>query len=162
MSTERLDLYPTTVEVARQIVAGDHTGIVAAPGWPHADTLDAFRPFAEHGGPGEVGPWLVVLRDTGQVIGECGWKQPVGEETEIGYGFAPAYRGRGYGTEAVGKLVDLLRSFPTVARVVAEAEVTNVASRRLLERLGFTVASTEGATVRYVRPCTADLSRTDN
>jgi RimJ/RimL family protein N-acetyltransferase len=141
-------LVPCPVDLARAVVAGDLSGVVAGRGWPHADTLDALRPYAEHGA-GD-GPFLVVL-DSGEVVGDCGWYAPPGAdgEVEIGYGLAAPYRGQGIGTDAVRALVAWVSEQPGVRRIVAETDATNTASRRLLERLGFTLAETGETTVRY-------------
>jgi RimJ/RimL family protein N-acetyltransferase len=154
IETPRLVLAPATVAFARQVLAGDLAGITAAPGWPHADTLDALRPYAEHGSDDVPGPWLVSLRDPALLIGECGWYGPPGDsgEVEIGYGLAASMRGNGYGTEAVRALVGWVAAQPGVRRIVADVEATNTPSRRLLERLAFTVADVRDPLVRYARP----------
>jgi RimJ/RimL family protein N-acetyltransferase len=64
---------------------------------------------------------------------------------EIGYGLAAPYRGKGYGTEAVRVLADWVAAQPGVTAVTADVEVGNNASRRLLERLGFTLVDPDGA-----------------
>lgn len=163
LGTSRVDLVPVDVALARAVVAGELSGLVAAPGWPHADTLDALRPYAEYGSDDVPGPWLVRLVETGQVIGDCGWFGPPGVDgtVEIGYGLAPAYRRRGYGTEAVRALLAWVERQPSVRIVVAEVEAANVPSRALLARLGFAVDRAEGARVRYARRV-ADLSGRNN
>jgi RimJ/RimL family protein N-acetyltransferase len=113
-------------------------GLTAAPGWPHADTADALRPLAEHGGPGPA-PGTFLIGVDGLLVGECGWLSGPDDagEVEIGYGLAGSARGRGLGTEAVGILAAWVESQPGVRRILADALVGNEASRRLLERLGF-------------------------
>ena len=142
-----LALVPVTSALARAILSGDLSGVTAARGWPHADTLDALRPVA--GTEGAEGTFLVVL--DGTVVGECGWFGPPGPdgEVEIGYGLAAPSRGRGLGTAAVRLLLDWLGEQPDVRRVVARTEATNAASRALLTRLGFAVDAADGAEVRY-------------
>lgn len=127
--------------------------MTAAPGWPHADTYDALRPYAEHGSPGEPGPFLVVESGTGRVVGECGWYGPPGDDgtVEIGYGLAAPSRGQGYGTEAVRQLLAWVAAQPGVRRVTASAEPGNEPSHRLLSRLGFVTSGTDGRLVRYTR-----------
>jgi RimJ/RimL family protein N-acetyltransferase len=153
LETPRLVLEPVTVTFARAVLAGDLSGVTAAPGWPHADTLDALRPYAEHGSDDVPGPWLVSVREPRVLIGECGWYAPPGDggEVEVGYGLAASARGNGYGTEAVRALVGWVAAQPGVHRIVANVEAGNTPSRRLLERLGFTVAGVEGPMVRYAR-----------
>jgi RimJ/RimL family protein N-acetyltransferase len=142
-------LVPVTVPLARAIVAGDLSGVDAAPGWPHADTLDALRPVAESG----VADGSFLIADEGRVVGDCGWFGPPDPEgtVEIGYGLSPAFRRRGLGTAAVRSLLEWVEAQEGVTRVTARIEATNVASRRLIERLGFTVCGTAGKDVVYER-----------
>ncbi len=142
-------LVPCSVALARAVLAGDLSGVTAGRGWPHADTLDALRPYAEHGSDDVPGPFLVML--DGAVIGDCGWYGPPGAdgEVEVGYGLAAPYRGQGHGTAAVRELVAWVQAQDGVRRVVAETDAANTASRRLLERLGFTLTEATGQTVRY-------------
>lgn len=138
LATERLGLEPQTLAGARALLAGADPGLPLGDGYPHADTLDALRMFAEHGRDGDGG-WFVTLRQGGQVIGDCGtlgWADVEGR-VEIGYGLAPPFRRRGYGTEAVRALAGWVAAQPGVAAVTASVAIGNLASRRLLERLGF-------------------------
>lgn len=138
---------PCTPEVARAVLSGDALPFDVGRGWPHADTADALRPVASS--DDGAGTFLIVA--DGLVVGDCGWYGPPGDdgEVEIGYGLAAPYRGRGLGTAAVRELLEWLRTQPEVRRVVAETSADNVASRRLLDRLGFTLAETGATTVRY-------------
>lgn len=138
---------------------GDPASIAAydvAPGWPHGDTADALR-FAAISG---AWMWL-VLDDDDRVAGECGTKAPPDGEgrVEIGYGLAAASRGRGLGTRAVAELLGELAEDGAVREVVACVHPGNVASARLLERLGFRAAAVEPDEITYVRAC-HDASRT--
>ncbi len=144
-----MTLVPVTVPLARAIVAGDLSGVDAAPGWPHADTLDALRPVAESG----VADGTFLVEHEGRVVGDCGWFGPPDPEgtVEIGYGLSPAFRQRGLGTDAVRDLLAWVEAQDGVRRVIARIEATNVASRRLAERLGFTVCGTDGKDVVYER-----------
>jgi len=148
LRTERLVLVPQTRSAALALLAGRDCGRPLAEGYPHADTLDGLRLAVEHDGGGDGaaghdgpgdGGWFVTLAEDGRVIGDCGtlgWVDDTGC-VEIGYGLAPAFRGRGLGTEAVRALADWVVGQPGVRLVTASVEVGNVASRRLLERLGF-------------------------
>ena len=154
LHTQRLVLVPQTVEAARALLAGDDPGFPLGTGYPHADSLDALRLSFESDRTGAAGGWFVLLRENRAAIGECGTKGWVDEHgrVEIGYGLAPPYWGRGYGTEAVGALVEWLCNIEDVHVVTAEVEVGNVASRRVLERLGFTLAAQEGAAYWFELP----------
>lgn len=74
---------------------------------------------------------------------------------EIGYAMAASFREQGMATEAVSGLLDWAFSHPQVTEVVAHTEPHLTASRRVLEKTGFTDAGEAmraGALqVRYVR-----------
>jgi RimJ/RimL family protein N-acetyltransferase len=149
--TERLVLRPLGPGPARAIANGDYSGLAAGTTWPtEATALVAMRAASDP----EALTWLIVRE--GLVIGECGLKHAPGPDgsTEIGYGMGAAWRANGYGTEAVRGLVDWLGDLPGCRRVTAEVHETNLASRRLLERLGFTVDVLASPYVWYARTMT--------
>ena len=86
--------------------------------------------------------WLIVVKEAPIGIGLIGFKgYPNAEgETEIGYGIAPEYQGKGYMTEAVRALCDWAFSHPFVSAVTATT-VTNPASNRVLEKVGARIVS---------------------
>lgn len=59
------------------------------------------------------------------------------QEVEIGYALAPQVWSKGFATEAVGALIDVIFNLTPAARVLANSRVTNGASRRVLEKSGF-------------------------
>lgn len=106
---------PYTVDDARELIAGSADSDLPALGeWVQVGV--------EHGGAliGDVG----VFVDSG------------GGVAEVGYSLHPDHQGNGFATEAVGAVVDALLA-GGVHRVEAGVDPENVASRRLLERLGF-------------------------
>jgi len=83
--------------------------------------------------------WLMVLRAERRGAGLVGFKGVPSEagEVEIGYGVAPACRGRGLATEAAARLVEWAFSDPICRAVIAHVEgPDNRASERVLEKLG--------------------------
>ena len=109
-------------------------------------TIDNYEDFVsavDHAvdDPHSLAPRFVVeKKDDGRVLGFVGHYQahPVLEITDVWYVLAERdERGKGYGTEAVGLLVDYLFHTQSLARVGATCDVDNVPSSRLLERLGF-------------------------
>lgn len=87
--------------------------------------------------------WLhgfaIVEVAEGMVIGLCGYKGPPSEDAtvEIAYGLAPAYRGRGYATEAAQELVTHAFTSGLVRRILAHTLPESNASTRVLARCGF-------------------------
>jgi GNAT superfamily N-acetyltransferase len=119
-------------------------GRAVGRGWPHADT-GAGLGFVAIGG----WTWLVVDGD-GRIVGECGTKAPPQDGVvEIGYGLAPPSRGAGLGTRAVRTLLGWLAVQPDIDQVVAHVAIGNLASVRLLERLGFAAAGEAAGETRF-------------
>lgn len=128
------------------LLSGDLGGLDAAPGWPHDDTAPGLS-FLDSGGLA-----FLIIDDDGRIAGECGTKTPPRPDgvVEIGYGLAAPSRGHGLGGEAISALVSLLAQRPDVRVVEAEVHVGNVASWRVLERLGFSSTGEQiGAYRRY-------------
>lgn len=131
-------------------------GLVAGAGWPQPDTLAGLAMDVAAGEQSRTG-WFIVLRSSGEVFGDCGWRggPDAAGEAEIGYGLAAPWRGHGYGTEAIGGLLRWCTAQPGVRRLVAGVMAGNEPSRRLLARLGFEPAGVEGGYQRYAYPITA-------
>jgi RimJ/RimL family protein N-acetyltransferase len=56
---------------------------------------------------------------------------------EIGYILVPSERGKGYCTEAVNIMVDYLFLSKESRRIQAQTDLRNVASQKVLEKVGF-------------------------
>jgi RimJ/RimL family protein N-acetyltransferase len=92
--------------------------------------------------PGMPGFWLQLALEskaTGELLGDVAFHVLKSEPREayIGYSLARAHWGHGYAREAVRGLLDYLFNELGLHRVVADCDVDNVASIKLLERLGF-------------------------
>jgi len=80
----------------------------------------------------------VTLRSTGELIGNVGLRQsiPAAHEAEIGYELSPASWGCGYATEAARAMLAFGFSARGLHRIHAYCIAENVASVRVLEKLG--------------------------
>jgi RimJ/RimL family protein N-acetyltransferase len=142
LETRRLLLVPAPPDLF-EVAAADRGSAEAAvgaallPDWPDPGVAKALRWLAriEDG----WGVWLVVARDEGVVVGTAGFKGPPTDRhtVETGYGIEPAYRNRGFASEALTALVRWALGRNGVACVVAECERENAASIRVLEKVGF-------------------------
>ena len=87
--------------------------------------------------------WAIRLQSAGEFLGLVFLgSHHNGSDTEVSYMLLPEFWGRGYDTEAVGVVIGYALTQLGVPRMVAETQTANLASRRLLERLGLTVAQT--------------------
>jgi RimJ/RimL family protein N-acetyltransferase len=79
-----------------------------------------------------------VLRDTGELVVDLSlWCVSEGHsQGELGFVVHPAHQGRGYATEASRPLLDFAFGAAGLHRVVGRTEARNIASARVLEKLG--------------------------
>lgn len=114
----------------------------------------AERKAAPFGRPGwfQIG---IAERSTGRLVGDIGicLHRDESEPAEIGFTLATAWQGKGLAAEAVREALALLFEHTGVAQVIAITDTRNVASIRLLERVGFVLSRTIPAVFRG-EPCT--------
>jgi RimJ/RimL family protein N-acetyltransferase len=142
-------------EVMRYIGQGQVQSRAQAAFW-----MECLLADARHGipvpHPDEMPGWLVVIeRDTGAfvglavltvlgaahvaAVGPSACQPPV---VEVGYRLARPFWGRGYATEAAAVLVRHGFTKMRLPQITAIADVRNVASNRVLEKLGFVMRKT--------------------
>jgi [ribosomal protein S5]-alanine N-acetyltransferase len=83
--------------------------------------------------------WGITLKGTNVVIGMCGYNYWVRRDYRgcIGYDLARAYWGQGIMTEAVRSVIRFGFERMQLNRIEADASAENIASIRVLEKLGF-------------------------
>lgn len=83
----------------------------------------------------------VTRREGGELIGNVGIRlpEPGSHEAEIGYELAPEQWGHGYATEAARAIVAFGFGELALHRISAECVADNVASARVLRKLGMTL-----------------------
>jgi RimJ/RimL family protein N-acetyltransferase len=105
-----------------------------------ADTAELIADMARRPAIDAAGwqQFAVLAQDDGRFLGDIGvnFDTPRNRQAEIGFAFAPEARGQGLAGEAVGAMV--ARLFASGRhRLVAQTDVRNLATQRLLERLRF-------------------------
>lgn len=151
IQTSRLWLIPATaelvgLEISSREAFGQALGAKVPADWPPELLVDALPWFLRQlEADAQLTGWLCwygVCRegedDKPVLAASGGFFGPPQEGTvEVGYSTLPQFQGRGYATEMVEGLVNWAMSQPTVRRVIAEANSSNKASLRVLEKLGF-------------------------
>lgn len=115
--------------------------------WPvrdRAQTRVALAAKLDKGTATQEGDWLIlaiVFAAENRVIGEVLLKRENDEQRlgELGYVIAPSHQGRGLAAEATQAMLALAFGEFGLERVVARIDEPNLASRRLITRLGFTL-----------------------
>jgi [ribosomal protein S5]-alanine N-acetyltransferase len=101
-------------------------------------------------------PYMITLKESGEVIGMID-PRIEGPKVGIGYGAARAYWGKGYVPEATRAIINWAFQQPSIYRVYATTDVENVASRRVLEKVGM---QCEGILRKYIlHPNISDTPR---
>jgi [ribosomal protein S5]-alanine N-acetyltransferase len=91
-------------------------------------------------------PYMITLKTTGEVIGMID-PRIEGPRMGIGYVLAHAYWGKGYMPEATRVIIDWAFQQSTIYRVYATTDLENVASKRVLEKVGM---QCEGILRKYI------------
>ena len=80
-----------------------------------------------------------IVRDSDQtIVGSCGFKYPPAAGcVEIGYGVSSSCRKQGAATAAVQALLDLAFATEEVNQVLAQVNLDNAASSRVVQKLNF-------------------------
>ena len=87
------------------------------------------------------GLWAAVLKETGEMIGQCGltWQELAGEQVlEIGYLFQRAFWHKGYASEAAMACKNYAFEMLQADEVFSIIRDTNGPSQRVAERNGMT------------------------
>lgn len=84
------------------------------------------------------GVWFVVHSDSHSVIGDVGFKGKPNDQkiVEIGYGILSDFQNHGFATEAVKGIKNWAFSSNQVEKIVAQCAEGNIASIRVLEKIG--------------------------
>jgi ribosomal-protein-alanine N-acetyltransferase len=87
------------------------------------------------------GLFSVILKKTGELIGDCGLEQMEElDAAELGYDFRSAFWNQGYATEAASAVRDYAFGVLRLPQLISLIRVGNLASRRVAEKVGMTLA----------------------
>lgn len=142
--TERLELRPFREDDAAFVIAMfNDESFIRFIGDRNVRTMDQARDYiarrlllVHH--PEGLGPFLAELKQTSQAIGFCTlFQRDWLEDVDLGFAFLPEFRSQGFALEASRALLEYACNTMGFARICAIASSNNVASARLLGRLGF-------------------------
>lgn len=146
--TERLILMPYTIALCRSILNSDYSSLEILNlkkgiSWPDADVLDTLPRIINNLNkveyPTGYESWMIIKRDTSEVIGDLGFKGFNNEEENIdlGYGIIKEERRKGYAAEAVNEIIKWAFSNKIVKEITANCSTENMSSINLLTKFNF-------------------------
>jgi RimJ/RimL family protein N-acetyltransferase len=155
LETERLVLRPMVAGDAPEIarLAGERAIARTTLHIPHPYTLeDAQQWIAKHQPRWEQGTCVslaICLAHTGEMAGSIGITIDATHSIgELGYWIAVQHWGRGYATEAVRAVIEYAFEHFELNRVQAHLFDGNIASQRVLEKVGMTCEGVHRQNVR--------------
>lgn len=144
LTTQRLTLRPLRHEDVQPLFAiwsdVDAMRYFSFPAMTHLDqATDRLARALKRSAEGEDFICAVESSTTGEVFGDCALFHPdeQSRRVEIGFCLNPKHWGSGYMTEAASALIEHAFGALNMRRIEADIDPRNVASARLLERLGF-------------------------
>lgn len=152
--TERLILIPFTIQVCSNLINNDFSdllemGLRKGRSWPDADVIETLpriiNNLSKVESPSGFESWMVIKKDTSEVIGDVGFKgfNYEAENIDLGYGIIKEERRKGYAEEAATALINWAFSNEIVKEITAQCLTDNAGSINLLKKLNFIETKTE-------------------
>ncbi|WP_342434043.1 GNAT family protein [Neobacillus sp. FSL H8-0543] len=144
IETERLILREVTTADAADMLSYlsdknvvKHMGLV--PFQTVEDVLDEISWYQSIYNEGTGIRWGITLKDSGKVIGSCGFLNMLSKHNraEVGYELSKDHWGKGIASEALEAVVNYGFHHFQLERIQALIEPANVSSQKLVERQGF-------------------------
>lgn len=147
IKTERLILIPVTLQLTTLLLSNDFTeieniGIRMSEHWPTPDTNDILpivhETLKRQDAPSGFEFWMIQCKENNTVIGDIGFhgKPDENGEVEVGFGLVREEWNKGYGFEALKGIAKWTKMQEGVKKIKADCLIDNVASRRILEKIG--------------------------
>ena len=158
--TENLILVSCSVEMLQSLIDEDIDlaeliGVQVPEGWP-AEELKEVAPYFINllsQSPDMAGRlcWFIVEKEQDIVVGSIGFKAKPDKNgtVEIGFGIDPAFRQKGYATEAVKRFTDWALSQNDIEKVIAECALDNKPSVKVLEKAGMQKTGIERDMIKW-------------
>lgn len=151
LETERLILRPWSLDDAEESfkIWGDAEVMrYIRTGEPHQDveqTREWIKRMIAHQEQHGFCFWAMVEKSSGQLSGCCGmsYQRDGGTPIEFGYNLARSHWGRGLATEAAAAALRYAFEHFALPELAASVDSRNVASVRVLEKIGFVYQRTE-------------------
>lgn len=152
--TDRLILIPFTIQICRNLLNDDYSdleilNLKKGESWPDNDVIETLpkiiNNLSEVETPTGYESWMIIKKETFEIIGDLGFKGFNYNEgnIDIGYGIIKEERRKGYAEEAVKEIIKWAFSNEIVREITANCLTENINSINLLTKFNFTELRTE-------------------
>ncbi|MGC4041665.1 MAG: GNAT family N-acetyltransferase [Flavobacterium sp.] len=149
LTTERLILIPYTLQICNGIINDDFNdlfkmGLQKGKSWPDEDVIETLPKIINNlskvEAPTGFESWMIIKKDTLEIIGDLGFKgyNQQEENIDLGYGIIKEERRKGYAEEAATGIINWALTYPIVKEITARCLTANTGSIKLLQKLNFT------------------------
>lgn len=146
--TERLILKPFTIQVCRNLLNNDFSdleilNLKKGKSWPDIDVIETLPKIINNltkvGSPTGFESWMIIKKDTLEIIGDLGFKgfNIEQENIDLGYGIIKEERRKGYAIEAVNEIIKWAFSNNIIKEITANCLIENINSINLLNKFNF-------------------------
>lgn len=146
--TKRLILIPYTISLCENILNNDYKDLEVlnlkkGKSWPDADVLDTLPRIINNLSkvefPTGYESWIIIKKDTSEIIGDLGFKgfNHQEENIDLGYGIIKEERRKGYAEEAVSEIINWAFSNTIIKEMTAHCATENSSSIHLLNKFNF-------------------------
>ncbi|KIX21874.1 hypothetical protein SY27_04105 [Flavobacterium sp. 316] len=148
LTTERLILIPYTIQICKNIINKNFSnlfnmGLKRGKSWPDNDVIETLpkiiNNLSQVESPTGFESWMIIKKETLEIIGDLGFKGYNHEEEniDIGYGIIEEERRNGYAEEATKELIKWAFSTGLIKEITAKCLIENTGSINLIKKLNF-------------------------
>jgi ribosomal-protein-alanine N-acetyltransferase len=161
LQTERLILIPFTTQICKNLINDDFSdlynmGLIKGKSWPDEDVLETLPKILTNlslvEAPTGFESWMIIKKDTLEIIGDLGFKgfNYEKENIDIGYGVIKEERGNGYAEEATKTLIKWAFTQDIVKEITARCLIDNTSSIKLLKKLNFEITKNDNEMMHWL------------
>jgi ribosomal-protein-alanine N-acetyltransferase len=168
--TERLILKPFTIQICQNVLKNDFSDLdlhnyKRGKSWPYLDVLETLPKIINNltkvGAPTGYESWMIIKKDTLEIIGDLGFKgfNNETESIDIGYGIIKEERRKGYAEGAINEIIKWAFSNEIIKEITANCLTENTNSINLLNKFNFKQTRIENDMIYWNlnRPDSTDL-----
>ena len=148
LTTDRLILIPYTIDICRNILENDFSDLETLNlkrgiSWPDEEVMETLPRIINNlkkvKFPTGFESWMIIKKDTFEIIGDLGFKgfNSIEENIDLGYGIIKEERRKGYASEGVGEIIKWAFSTEKVKEITANCLTKNSNSMNLLSKFKF-------------------------